>query len=93
VSAFYLHPEAASGIKKKPKLAESCLKKPKDSEKSDVLNVAMFGVMAKYWREANPNLKGNIRDYATINELICLSNMENPMRFSSSRACRKLSAL
>jgi hypothetical protein len=31
----------------------------------------------KQWREANPNLKGNIRDYATINELICLSNMEN----------------
>ena len=32
---------------------------------------------AKQWREANPHLKGNIRDYATINELICLSNMEN----------------
>ena len=31
----------------------------------------------KQWREANPGLKGNIRDYATINELICLSNMEN----------------
>jgi hypothetical protein len=37
----------------------------------------MFGITAKQWREANPNLKGNIRDYATINELICLSNMEN----------------
>jgi hypothetical protein len=37
----------------------------------------MFGMTAKQWREANPNLKGNIRDYATINELICLSNMEN----------------
>ena len=32
---------------------------------------------SKQWREANPDLKGNIRDYATINELICLSNMEN----------------
>ena len=32
---------------------------------------------AKQWREANPDKKGNIRDYATINELICLSNMEN----------------
>ena len=32
---------------------------------------------AKQWREANPTLKGNIRDYATINELICLANMEN----------------
>ena len=42
-----------------------------------MLNVAMFGMNAKQWREANPDLKGNIRDYATINELICLSNMEN----------------
>ncbi len=39
--------------------------------------MAMFGMTAKQWREANPELKGNIRDYATINELICLSNMEN----------------
>ena len=47
------------------------------AEEADVLNVAMFGMTAKEWREANPELKGNIRDYATINELICLSNMEN----------------
>ena len=47
------------------------------ANEADVLNVAMFGMTAKQWREANPNLKGNIRDYATINELICLSNMEN----------------
>ena len=44
---------------------------------ADVLNVALFGVTAKQWRDVNPDLKGNIRDYATINELICLSNMEN----------------
>ena len=47
------------------------------AEEADVLNVAMFGMTAKQWRDANPTLKGNIRDYATINELICLSNMEN----------------
>ena len=47
------------------------------AEEADVLNVAMFGMTAKQWRETNPDLKGNIRDYATINELICLSNMEN----------------
>ena len=47
------------------------------AEEADVLNVAMFGMTAKQWREANPNLSGNIRDYATINELICLANMEN----------------
>ena len=47
------------------------------AEEADVLNVAMFGMTARQWREANPGLKGNIRDYASINELICLSNMEN----------------
>ena len=47
------------------------------AEEADVLNVAMFGMTAKQWRDANPTLQGNIRDYATINELICLSNMEN----------------
>ena len=47
------------------------------ADEADMLNVAMFGVTAKQWREANPDLKGNIRDYATINQLICLSNMEN----------------
>jgi hypothetical protein len=47
------------------------------ANEADVLNVALFGITAKQWREANPELKGNIRDYASINELICLSNMEN----------------
>ena len=47
------------------------------ANEADVLNVVMFGMTAKQWREANSELKGNIRDYATINELICLSNMEN----------------
>lgn len=47
------------------------------AEEADVLNVALFGMTAKEWRTAHPNLKGNIRDYATINQLICLSNMEN----------------
>lgn len=47
------------------------------ASEADVLNMALFGITAKEWREANPDLKGNMRDYATINELICLSNMEN----------------
>lgn len=47
------------------------------AEEADVLNVALFGLTAKEWREANPGRKGNMRDYATINQLICLSNMEN----------------
>ena len=47
------------------------------ADEADVLNVALFGKTAKEWREENPNLKGNIRDYASMNELICLSNLEN----------------
>lgn len=47
------------------------------ANEADVLNVALFGKTAKQWREENPDKKGNIRDYASINELICLSNMEN----------------
>ena len=47
------------------------------AEEADVLNVASFGMTAKQWREANSGLEGNICDYATINELICLLNMEN----------------
>ena len=47
------------------------------ANEADVLNVALFGITAKQWREEHPDLKGNIRDYASINQLICLSNMEN----------------
>ena len=47
------------------------------ANEADVLNMAMFGQTAKQWRDANPDKKGNIRDYASINELICLSNMES----------------
>ncbi len=47
------------------------------ASEADVLNIALFGKTAKQWREQNPDLKGNIRDYASMNELICLANMEN----------------
>ena len=47
------------------------------AEEADVLNMALFGMTAKEWRDRNHNLKGNIRDYATMNELICLANLEN----------------
>ena len=47
------------------------------AEEADVLNMALFGMTAKEWRDKNPNLNGNIRDYATMNELICLANLEN----------------
>jgi hypothetical protein len=47
------------------------------ANEADVLNVALFGMTARQWRDANKGVKGNIRDYASINELICLANMEN----------------
>lgn len=47
------------------------------ANEADVLNMALFGIIASEWRAQNPDKKGNIRDYANINELICLSNMEN----------------
>lgn len=47
------------------------------ANEADVLNIAMFGMTAKEWREQNPDKKGNVRDYATMNQLICLSNMES----------------
>jgi len=47
------------------------------ANEADVLNIALFGMTAKQWRDAYPDQKGNIRDNANINQLICLSNMEN----------------
>ncbi|MBQ7955421.1 MAG: KilA-N domain-containing protein [Lachnospiraceae bacterium] len=47
------------------------------ASEADVLNVALFGKTAKEWRERNAEKRGNIRDYASINELICLSNLES----------------
>ena len=49
------------------------------AEEADIINVALFGVTAKAWREVNPELakKNNVRDFATINELTVLSNLES----------------
>jgi hypothetical protein len=47
------------------------------ASEADLLNMALFGMTAKQWREANPDKKGNIRDYADISQLVCLSNLEN----------------
>ena len=47
------------------------------ANEADVLNVALFGVTAKMWREQNPQLEGNIRDYASLHQLITLVNLES----------------
>lgn len=59
-----------------PKLTEK-QKKFVYSEEADVLNVALFGMTAKEWREQNPNLKGNLRDYTDLRHLLILCNLEN----------------
>ncbi len=47
------------------------------ANEADVLNVALFGVTAKQWKEKNPDKKGNIRDYSNIYQLVCLANLES----------------
>jgi len=47
------------------------------ANEADVLNVALFGVTAKQWRDENPDKSGNIRDYASLNQLLVLANMES----------------
>ncbi|MDU6546456.1 KilA-N domain-containing protein [Anaerococcus vaginalis] len=49
----------------------------KYASEADILNVALFDKRAKQWREENPDLKGNMRDYASLNELLVLANMES----------------
>ena len=46
------------------------------ANEADIINVALFGMTAKEWRDNNPSLKGNIRDYADVLHLIVLSNLE-----------------
>ncbi len=47
------------------------------ANEADVLNVALFGMTAADWRDKNPKLDGNIRDYSDVAQLVCLSNLEN----------------
>ena len=46
------------------------------ANEADVLNVALFGLTAKQWRDANPKLEGNMREYATVEQLLVLANIE-----------------
>lgn len=47
------------------------------ASEADVLNMALFGMTVKQWRDSHPDLKWNIRDYANVSQLVCLSNLEN----------------
>jgi hypothetical protein len=57
------------------------------ANEADLLNVALLGKTAKEWRDQNPNEKGNIRDYATLEQLVVLSNMEMLCKREQSRTC------
>jgi len=60
-----------------PKLLNEKEKNNIYANEADILNIALFGLTAKMWRETNPNKDGNIRDYSSVEQLIVLSNMES----------------
>jgi KilA-N domain len=69
------------------------------ASEADLMNVALFGVTAQQWRDANPSLKGNMRDHANMHQLVCLANMESMNAhfivegLSQSERLRKLNTL
>ncbi|MEZ3590757.1 MAG: KilA-N domain-containing protein [Muribaculaceae bacterium] len=73
---YLIHTDAVKQNLVPPTLTKSQIQIVYANE-ADVLNMALFGMTAKQWRDSNPDKKGNIRDYASINQLICLSNLES----------------
>ena len=73
---YRIHTDAIKENLIPPELSKSQINLVYATE-ADVLNVALFGKTASDWRDANPDKKGNIRDYADISQLVCLSNLEN----------------
>ena len=69
------------------------------ADEADLLNIALFGKTAKEWREKYPDLRGNVRDYATLEQLVVLSNMESynseliKMQISSDERLKKLNKI
>jgi hypothetical protein len=73
---YRIHTNAIKENLVPPKLSKSQIKQIYATE-ADILNMALFGMTASLWREANPGKKGNIRDYANVSQLVCLANLEN----------------
>ena len=73
---YRIHTDAIKGNLIPPELTPYQISLVYASE-ADVLNMALFGMTAKQWRDTNPDKKGNIRDYANVSQLVCLSNLEN----------------
>ncbi len=73
---YKIHTDAIKENLAPPELTQS-QKSFTYANEADMLNVALFGMTAKEWRDANPDKSGNIRDYATLNQLLILANMES----------------
>jgi hypothetical protein len=73
---YRIHTDAIKENLVPPELSKSQINHIYATE-ADILNMALFGITATMWREANPDKKGNIRDYADISQLVCLANLEN----------------
>lgn len=74
---YRVHTDAVKMHLIPPRLADTKQEGIVYATEADVLNAALFGMTAKQWREINPTLKGNIRDYATTEQLLVLVNLEN----------------
>ena len=73
---YRIHTDAIKGNLVPPELTAGQTNLIYASE-ADLLNMALFGMTAKEWRDSHPDDKGNIRDYANVSQLVCLSNLEN----------------
>ena len=73
---YYIHTDAIKANLLPPELTPEQISYKYASE-ADLLNVALFGMTAKQWRDKNPELKGNMRDEANLNQLLVLANMES----------------
>jgi hypothetical protein len=73
---YRIHTDAIKEHLVPPELSKSQINQIYSTE-ADILNMALFGRTAAIWRETNPDKKGNIRDYADVSQLVCLSNLEN----------------
>lgn len=74
---YLIHTDAVRQHLVPPRIAGTKLEGLYYATEADLLNLALFGTTAKEWRQANPSLKGNVRDYATAEQLLVLANLEN----------------
>jgi hypothetical protein len=74
---YRVHTDAVKNYLIPPKVSQTVFEGLYYASEADILNVALFGITAKQWKAQNATLKGNIRDHATTEQLLVLSNLEN----------------